>query len=307
MRRGVKHVTEANIKAYARKFNVLKTNHLNLVHQSGDKKYRENNIPDHRENINLLIDFFDTKFGSSKAQVIRATQHSAMAGGKLVPEDVSWRQMVGSRPGLRKYIKDCLETGELYNDPSDFEELHEDDDLVVSDDDSGDDDDDGGDDNDDPDGILPEDTVEVQAAKKAASWLKKNKPSRIRGETEDDYVSRVKVLYQDGIHARAQRRTRAAVVEDEVDVDPDDEVEDRVGAGARSYFETLMGAKEEKPYKILEHKDQRQGRFFKVLWHDVGYAGQDRVKWVPRDYVLKFPGLLENYQAVCDPKPSPQS
>ena len=35
-----------------------------------------------------------------------------------------------------------------------------------------------------------------------------------------------------------------------------------------------------------------------MWWHDVGYGGQDIQEWKPLDYCLKFPGLIEDYQAV---------
>jgi len=37
---------------------------------------------------------------------------------------------------------------------------------------------------------------------------------------------------------------------------------------------------------------------YQLRWHDVGYAEQDIVEWHPKDYCLKFTGLVESYEAV---------
>ena len=59
----------------------------------------------------------------------------------------------------------------------------------------------------------------------------------------------------------------------------------------------MSEVREKKPKKITAHKDSRAlGRSYLCLWSDVGYAGQDYSLWKPEDYVMQFPGLLEDYK-----------
>ena len=37
------------------------------------------------------------------------------------------------------------------------------------------------------------------------------------------------------------------------------------------------------------------------FWSDVGYADHDDEEWKPADYVMQFPGLVEDYRKVCEP------
>ena len=300
MRRGVKVVTEANIRRFAKNFNALKLNHENLMKADGSKMYRENSIPDLAEDILMLVDFFKSKFGTTRTALKTSTRHSNLAGGPLPTGEQSFKRMLAAREGLREYVKKCLGTGELYNELVE----EEDGDIQVEEVDGGEGGDDDDDDDDDgDDAIMDEDTLEERARKKTLAWMKKNKPTLARGESEEEYAKRVQVMYQEGMAARASRRrlTRREAAREEVDPEEEEEV-DRVGAAARNYFDAQKQVHAPRPHKILEHRDhENRGREYHVLWHDVGYGGQDRDSWQPRDFVMKLPGLIENYQAVPPP------
>jgi hypothetical protein len=304
-RKGIKKISVESIQRFADSFNVLNVNHHQLKRESRWRQ-RDTRISNHEENLDLIAVWLREKLGATKAEVIQATQFSKMAGGTLSPEDVSCDIMMKSRPELRKYVQGVLDRGELYNDLGDADEDWDEDDPE----DVGDDSDDSDDDDvnlydlrDPENAFLAEDTAEEKARKKAQRWIRFNKPRHLPGESEDEYSARITLLYSDGIRAReevAQRRTRATVPEQEEDA----EGTAQVGAAARRYYEAQRGKTEPKPFKIKDHKDiPAQGRVFLVWWHDVGYAGQDRECWKHLDYCLKFPGLVEDYQAVSTPPP----
>ena len=294
-REGIKKPSEAAILKFSANLNVMRANHENLVNQAGGPANSNVSIPNLREDVSMLLELFRDKFGRTKTALATATKLSKLAGGTLEADEIGWKRMMAARPELRSYIQRVVESGDVYYERGAPPEAA--DDIDDLDGDVGGGDDGGGGDDDDPDddGVLEEDDPTEVAKKRATTWLKRNRARPLRGETEEEYTSRIKAILVDGVTSRRRRNEAAA------DAEPTAAEEESAGVGvaARLFFEKEVGVKDRRPAKLLLHEDKGAlGNHYLVLWRDPGYGGQDVQEWHPTDYVLKFPGLLQDYQAV---------
>ena len=137
---------------------------------------------------------------------------------------------------------------------------------------------------------------------KAKAWVAKNKPSKA-DKTEDDYVTRVKILMDGGGSSRARLRNAKNLSheEDSTFFSGRPANLEQIYIQARLYFRKVRGISERRPTKILGQQDfPGLGRHYLLLWHDVGYADQDIEEWMPANYANTFGGLVENYQKVFE-------
>ena len=111
------------------------------------------------------------------------------------------------------------------------------------------------------------------------------------GEKEDEYASRCMLIIGRG---NADQKKLGKKEQSQGTMDHS------IGTSARKYFEELKGRpSEQKPTSIVSHRDggDVHGRVYKVKWSNVGY-GPSKHEWKTRDWVDKFPGLLEDYEKV---------
>ena len=115
-------------------------------------------------------------------------------------------------------------------------------------------------------------------------------------------MQRVLVLISSGSSDRAELRTRKARAEAQAENGTLDPL--RVATEARIYYNKIMRRVEKRPKKILEHTVPFPGCVpgYLCFWSDVGYADQDVEAWKPADYAMQFPGLVEDYRKVCEPR-----
>ena len=118
-------------------------------------------------------------------------------------------------------------------------------------------------------------------------------------------MERVRTLLEGGTSTRrALRNKKGLSTEDDTFcsgsmLDPTE-----VALQARLYYEKENGRKDKRPTKVLSHKDYPSlGRYYLLLWHDVGYADQDIEEWKPADFALKFDGLVQDYLKGNSPHP----
>ena len=156
------------------------------------------------------------------------------------------------------------------------------------------DDDDIDDDDSDDDLDVPFVTITKRnTARQLAHWVKEQVN---KGETEDEFAARARLMVDRGVNAQAKIRASRKLAGR---ADPEGTESIAVGTAARLYFESVHGKADKKPKSIVGHEDlgPALGRKYKFQWKDVGY-GSENVKeaWKSPDWAGKYPDLIETYE-----------
>lgn len=300
-RLGVGYPSEENLKAFSARLDILRANHINMsLLYAESNKYKEY-TPTMKEDIDLIVDILQEKFGDTKPKLTSRTVKNPLSGAKMVKADVAWLSMLDNIPKLQVWVRNEVKNGKVYDAPvwdSDEEDNE-------ADGDSGGDSDD---DSDSPDDDFSDATIKWRTQR----WCETHKP--MAAETEAAYATRVAQTILDGKGGvRARARARAAAQ----DSSEKSKVPELImtGAAARAFYGREIGREERKPNKILRHRTATDSftsdsddddvplsdqvtREYLCLWRDAGYADQDYEKWMPEDYVRSYPGFLESYLAV---------
>ena len=129
----------------------------------------------------------------------------------------------------------------------------------------------------------------------AKTWVEKNKINKQLDKDADQYVDRVLKLLVAGESDRTTLRSLRSNSEKNSGLDPTS-----VATEARLYYQRVTKQVEQRPKKILDHRAFKSlGLYYFCLWSDVGYGGQNIQEWKPKDCVMQFDGLLEDYRQVA--------
>jgi len=163
------------------------------------------------------------------------------------------------------------------------------------------DDDDSDDDLDVPFAVI----TKRNTARQLAHWVKEQVN---KGETEDEFAARARLMVDRGVNAQAKIRASRKLAGR---ADPEEGTDSiAVGTAARLYFESVHGKADKKPKSIVGHEDlgPALGRKYKFQWKDVGY-GSENVKeaWKSPDWAGKYPDLIETYEKAPPPQTHPFS
>lgn len=294
---GNKKVSRERLIKYGRMINVLRQNRRNLDKIYGIEATSKRYYTAFEETIAMVADLLEKCFGKEKGELARVNDWSELAQVKMLKSDVAWEQMLGARESLQEWVNSEVSKADLWTAPpsTELEQLHELDIIDLTTDDTEEvavsttEHDSDSDDSDDdmPLATLAKHRKEMQVKQ----WLAATKPKK--GESEDDYAKRCMFLVARGM--KDQVKT-AKMKPDKKKVDYS------IGTAARKYFEKQkVGAPEAKPNRIVDHKEKsgQGGKYtvYQVEWRASSH-GVPKQLWKTRDWVGKYPDLLEDYEKV---------
>ena len=261
---------------------------------SNGKKY----VTDHRETITMIANLLEKCYGNSKATLCRESDWNELAHVRMKQGDVGWQHMLAARTELRAWVEGQVSKKELWTPPPSAE-LEQLEDLDIIDLTGAREDhevqggeveateEDGGD-SDSDDDIPLSSLMKQSKAHQTRHWLKETKP--MPGEKEDEYATRCMLIIGRG---NADQKKMGGRKESK-------KMDHTLGTSARKFFEELKGQPSEaKPTCIVDHRDggDVHGTVYKVKWSNVGY-GPPRYEWKTRDWIGKYPSILEDYEKV---------
>jgi hypothetical protein len=283
------------------------------THLDDEIKRDEWSVPSMKVDVELIAAYFTNTLGATIAEVTQASTHSNMSHGPILKRDCAIYKVMKAKPELKEWIKGLQTNHKVYGRPAEDgnrEEENEEEDV-----------DGGGEGGDlleveEMDLIALEeeeltivpvlDTTLVEARQRAKDYMTRTKAKPHRGEDEDTFADRIaKIMFSGNADrkTRSQMKTNHRVGETTMTTE-----EVGAAAEARKLYSEIKGTKKRRPWKIVEEVvGKTVGRFFKCLYHDVGYGGQDYEDTHDESYLRQFEGFMEDYEAVSVALPPPLS
>ena len=282
------------------------------THLDDEIKRDEWSVPSMKVDVALIAAYFATTLGATIAEVTKASIHSNMSHGPILKRDCAIFKVMKAKPELKEWIKGLQTNHKVYGRPAEdgnVEEENEEEDA-----------DGGGEEGDllneegmdlialeeEENAIVPvHDTGLADAQQRAKEYMTRTKAKPCRGEDENTFAERIANIMFSG---NADRKTRSQMKKNHR-VGETTLTTEEVGAAAeaRKLYSEIKGTKKTRPWKIVEEEvGKLTGRFFKCLYHDVGYGGQDYYDTHDESYLRQFEGFMEDYEAVSVALPPPQ-
>jgi hypothetical protein len=283
------------------------------THLDDEIKRDEWSVPSMKVDVELIATYFTNTLGATIAEVTQASTHSNMSHGPILKRDCAIYKVMKAKPELKEWIKGLQTNHKVYGRPAEDgnrEEENEEEDV-----------DGGGEGGDlleveemdlialeeEELAIVPVlDTTLAEARQRAKDYMARTKAKPHRGEDEDTFADRIaKIMFSGNADrkTRSQMKTNHRVGETTMTTE-----EVGAAAEARKRYSEITGTKKRRPWKIVEEVvGKTVGRFFKCLYHDVGYGGQDYEDTHDESYLRQFEGFMEDYEAVSVALPPPLS
>ena len=303
-----------SIARYSKSINVGRRNDENMKKfVDDDIKRDEWSVPSMKVDIQLIANYFANTLGATIADVTKTSTDSRMSHGPILKRDCAISKVMKAKPDLKKWIQELQTNNKLYGCPAadgNGEDENEEEDV------------DGGGEG---EGVLEVDEMDLieveeeelaivpvvdtsmtEARQRAKVYMKHTGAKPRRGEDEQRFADRIANIMFSG---NEDRKTRSQMKKN-YRVGETMMTTEEVGAAAeaRLRFREIKGIKKQKPWKIVEEVvGKTVGRFFRCLYHDVGYGGQDYEDTHDESYLRQFDGFIEDYEAVSVELPPPFS
>ena len=278
-----------------------------------DIKRDEWSVASMKVDVELIADYFKTTLGATIAEVTMASTHSKMSHGPILKRDCAIYKVLKAKPDLKEWIAGLQTNNKLYGCPAadgNGEDENEEEDV------------DGEGEGEDVLEVDEMDLIEVEeeelaivpvvdtsmaeARQRAKAYMDRTDAKPRRGEDAQTFADRIAAIMFSGNEdrkTRSQKMKNNRVGETMVTTE-----EVGAAAEARLRFNKLKGTKNQKPWKIVEEVvGKTVGRFFKCLYHDVGFGRQDYFDVHDEGYLRQFQGFMEGYEAVSAALPPPFS
>ena len=122
-RNGIAIPTEKKIKNFGKTLNVTRRNHrVSNLYYSTEPSRKE--PPEGKWDVDIIKikDRLALCFGTTMADLSRATDYSKLAECRIEKEKIGWYKMVNNLPELAKYVDRCIANRELFDFQEDEEE-----------------------------------------------------------------------------------------------------------------------------------------------------------------------------------------